>query len=82
MWLVIGHERLSLLIIGGGATGALTTIGRLIIFLILLKIGWEVSTCVRMTPMNSFLYQTTHSTLMTKSSKWSIYVYHWMIEAH
>ena len=33
---VIGHVQLSLL--GGGATGALTTISGLIIFLILLKI--------------------------------------------
>jgi len=33
---------------GGGGAGALTTIGCLIIFLILLEIGWKTSTCVRM----------------------------------
>jgi len=47
----------------GGLAGALTTIGCVIIFLILLKSGWKVSTCVRMTPVKSFLYQTTHSTV-------------------
>jgi len=39
---MIYHMQLSLLIMGGG-TGALTTIGCLIIFLILRKIGWKVS---------------------------------------
>ena len=62
---VIGSEQLSLLIIGG--TGALTAIGRLIIFLILLKIGWKVSTCVRTAPVKSFLYQTTHSKFILKN---------------
>jgi len=58
---VIGHVQLSLLIMGWGATGAWTTIGRLIIFLVLLKIGREVSTCIRMTPVKSVLNQTIHS---------------------
>ena len=51
------QEQPSLLIIGN-PIGAL---GRLNIFLILLKIGWTVSTCVRMTPVKSFLNQVTHS---------------------
>jgi len=51
----------------GGPTGALTTIGCLINFLILLKIGWKVSTSVRMTPVKSFLYQTNHSKVMLKN---------------
>jgi len=51
----------------GGLIGALETIGCLIIFLILLKIGWKVSTCVRMTPVKSFLNQTTHSKVMIKN---------------
>ena len=49
---------------GGEPTGALTTIGRLIIFLILLKISWKVPLHIRMTPVKSFLYQTTHSKVM------------------
>jgi len=56
---VIGHVQLSLLITA--PTGALANIGRLIIFLVLLIVGWKVSTCVRITPVKSFLYQTTHS---------------------
>jgi len=60
---VIGREQLSLLIMGG--TRALTTIGRLIIFLILLEIGWKVCTHVRWTPVKS--YQTTHSKDMPKN---------------
>ena len=35
----------------GGPTGALTTISCLIIFLIMLKIAWKVSTHVRMRPV-------------------------------
>jgi len=41
----------------GGSTGELTTISGLIIFLILLKIGWIVSTCVSTTSVKSFLDQ-------------------------
>jgi len=66
LWFMIGHVQLSLLIMGG-PTGALTTIGCLINFLILLKIGWKVSTSVRMTPVKSFLYQTNHSKVMLKN---------------
>jgi len=62
---VIGREQLSLLIMGG--TRALTTIGHLIIFLILLEIGWKVCTHVRWTPVKSFLNQTTHSKDMPKN---------------
>ena len=63
----------------GGPTGALTTIGRLFIFLILLKIGWKVSTCVRMTPVKAFLNQNEHSfKSYDRKSKCSIYVNHWM----
>jgi len=58
---MIGHAQLSLLIIGGGPTGCL------IIFLILLKIGQKVSTCIRVTPVKSFLNQITHSIVMIKS---------------
>jgi len=47
--------------------GAVTTIGCLIIFLILLKIGWKVSTCIMMTPVNSFLNQTAHSIVVIKN---------------
>ena len=36
---VIGHEQPSLLIMGGGPLGYLPTMGRLIIFLILLKLA-------------------------------------------
>jgi len=57
LWFIIGHLQLSLLIMGGG-TEALTTVGCLIIFLILLKISWKVSTRIRMTPVKSFLNQT------------------------
>ena len=39
LWFMIGHVRLSLLIMGGGPTGALATIGFLIIFLTLLKLA-------------------------------------------
>jgi len=49
------------------AYGALTPIGWLIIFLILLKIGWKVPTCVRMTPERSFRHQTTNSKVMLKN---------------
>ena len=76
LWFVIGHERLNLLI--RGLHWGLTTIGDLIIFLILLKIGWKVSTCVRMTPVKSFLYQSTHSKGYASKFKRSIYVCHWM----
>jgi len=55
---VIGHMQLSSLTIG--AAGALATISHLIIFLSLLKIGRKVCTCVGMTPVKSFLNQTTH----------------------
>ena len=33
-------------------------------YLVSLKIGWKESICVRMTPVKSFLYQTTHSKVM------------------
>ena len=50
-----------------GHTGALTTIGHLVIFLILLKTWWkEVSGCVRMTPVKSFHNHTNHSIVMIK----------------
>jgi len=52
---------------GGGSTGALTTIGCLFIFPILLKIGWKVSICVSMTPVKSFLYQTTNSKVILQN---------------
>ena len=61
---VIGSEQLSLLIMGD--TEALTAIGRLIIFLSLLKVGWKVSTCVTTTPVKSFLYQTPIQNLSSK----------------
>ena len=51
----------------GGPTGALTTLARLIIFLILLKIGWKASTWVGMTPVKSFLNRNTHSKVMIKN---------------
>ena len=51
----------------GGPTVASTTIDSWIIFLILLKIGWNWSTCVRMTPVKSFLYQTTRSKVTLKN---------------
>ena len=86
LWFMIGHEQLRLFIMGN-ATGVLATegielfsfitIGRLIIFLILLTIGWNMSTCVRMTHVKPFLYQITYSSYAQKS-KCSIYVYHWM----
>ena len=63
---MIGHEQLSLLVMGV-PTGALTTIGHLIILLILLKIGRKVSTCVRITPVKSFFNQTTHSIVLIKN---------------
>ena len=62
---VIGHVQLSLLIMGAPA-GALTTIGCSIFFLILLQIDGTVSTCVRMTPVKSFLNQTTYSEVRIK----------------
>ena len=52
---------------GGGPSGALTTIGHSISFLILLKMGWKVSMCVKVTPVKSFLYQTIHSIVMIKN---------------
>jgi len=51
----------------GDPTGALTTIGCLINFLILLNIGWKVSICIKTTPVKSFLDQTTHSIAMIKN---------------
>ena len=51
----------------GGPTGALTSIGCIFILLIFLKIGWKVSTCVRMTPLKPFLNQTTYSIVMIKN---------------
>jgi len=48
----------------GGPTEALISVGRLIIFLILLKIGWKVSTSVRMTPVKTFLSQISTSVRM------------------
>ena len=36
-------------------------------FLILLEIGWKVSTCIRTTPVQSFLTQPTHSIAIIKS---------------
>jgi len=68
LWFVIGHVQLGILIMGGG-TVALTTIGRVIIFLVLLKIVRKVSTCVRMVPVKSFVFQTTHSKVMAKNPK-------------
>jgi len=53
---------------GGGGTEALTTLSCSIIFLMLLKTGWEVSTCIKMTHVKSFLHQTTQSKVMLKHS--------------
>ena len=61
----------------GGGSGVLTTTGLLIIFLILLKIGWKVSTRIRTKPVKSFLNQTTHSKVIIKNSNVP-YVHHWM----
>ena len=66
------------LIIMRGPYWTFTTIGCLIIFLILLEIGGKVSTCVRMIPVKSFS-QSDHSfNSYDQNSKCSIYVYHWM----
>ena len=76
LWFVIDHEQLSLVIMGD-PTGALPNIGHLFIILVLLRIGWKVSTSVRMTPVKSFLYQTTHSKVMIENPNAS-YIRHWM----
>jgi len=52
----------------GGLTGALPTIGCLIIILILLRSGWKVCTCVRMTSVKSFPNRPPpHSKVMIKN---------------
>ena len=62
---VIGHVRLSLLIMG--PIGALAMIGCLIILLVFLEIDWKVSLWVRMTPVEPFINQTARSTAMVKN---------------
>jgi len=59
---------------GEAPTGALATIDFLIIFLILLKIGLKVSTCVRMESVS----QSDHPFKSYQKSKCSIYVHHLM----
>ena len=60
----------------GSPTGTLTTIGSLIIFLFLLKVGWHVFTCVKMTSVKSFCNRLDHLfKSYDQKCKWSIYVY-------
>ena len=61
----------------GGLTGALPTIGCLIIILILLRSGWKVCTCVRMTSVKSFPNQTPPIQKLWSKIQ-MLYVYHWM----
>ena len=58
---------------GGGPTGTMTIKGSWIIFMILLKSGWKVSTCARRHLWNHFLIRPP-----IQRAKCSIHAYHWM----
>jgi len=75
---MISHEQLNLLFMGSpigalktlelSSNSMLRTLDRLGNLLVLLKVRWKMSTYIRITPVKTFLYQTTHSKVMIKNA--------------
>ena len=86
LWFMIGHVQLSSLIMGGGHWGIdnyrlfyyFSAFAKKILTERCLHVYMYTYTCIRMTPVQSFLNQTTHSKFMIKNQTLFTYIYHWM----